>query len=141
MAIVLGIDLGTHRIGLALSDEGETIAFPHETIAYRGREFLAASLRDLVVQYKISRIVVGLPKTLRGDMGPAALKTVDEVDWLKTKVDAQWILWDERLSTQEIERLLREAELSPARRKGVRDQLAAQRILQNYLDHSRNLKA
>ena len=67
-------------------------------------------------------------------MGPAAKKITEEVDWLKANKKLDWVFWDERLSTQEVERAMLDHDVSHARRKEMRDQLAAQRILQNYLD-------
>lgn len=138
MSALLGLDMGEKRIGVSVTDESGSIATPLRNLEFRGRKELLAELTHLVDQYHISKIVVGLPKTLKGEIGPAARKVTEQVEWLKAYIDKPWILWDERLSTQEIERVLLAAEVSRARRKEVRDQLAAQRILQSYIDASRN---
>ncbi|MDA9101339.1 Holliday junction resolvase RuvX, partial [Omnitrophica bacterium] len=75
------------------------------------------------------------PKTLKGEIGPAAQNVLKQVEGLKKEIPASWILWDERLSTAEVEKMLIQADLRREKRKHVRDQLAAQRILQSYLDH------
>ena len=88
----------------------------------------------LAGEYKASKVVVGLPKTLKGEEGISAQKVIGHVEWFKANSSFEWILWDERLSTAEVERIMVEADVSRKKRKEVRDQLAAQRILQTYLD-------
>lgn len=135
---LLGLDLGEKRVGVAVSDESGILATPLTTLEFRGRKDLLAELTKLVDAYHVKKIVVGLPKALSGKIGPAAKKVMEQVEWLKAELDRPWIFWDERLSTQEVERVLLAADLSRQRRREVRDQLAAQRILQSYLDHERN---
>ena len=138
MASWLGLDLGEKRVGVAMSDETTRLATPVTTLEIRGRNHLLKELTKLIDEYHVTKIVVGLPQTLKGEMGPAAQKVIEVVDWLKTSIDRTWIFWDERLSTQEVERVLIEADVRRDKRKQVRDQLAAQRILQSYLDsHSK----
>jgi len=138
MGVWIGLDFGEKRVGVAVTDEEKRMAFPLKTLEFRGRNDLLAQIKKIIADYRAEQIVVGLPKTLKGDMGPAARKIMDEVEWFKSQVPGPWVLWDERLSTKEVERVLQEAELSPSRRKEVRDRLAAQRILQNYLDYQTN---
>ena len=116
------------------------LATPLVTLEVKSREQLAQRVGELVDEYRVTEIVVGLPKTLRGEIGPAAQKILKEVEWFKTKLECPIVTWDERLTTQEVERVLLEANMSRDKRKGVRDKLAAQRILQNYLDFHRNVK-
>ena len=137
MPILLGLDLGEKRVGVAQSDETGTIAEATATLTFKGKEDLLKQLRESLERIHPEKIVVGLPKTLRDEMGPAAKKVVDWVEWLKSRLAGEWVLWDERLSTAEVERILLEADMSREKRKGVRDQLAAQRILQSYLDAHR----
>lgn len=138
MAIFLGLDLGEKRVGVARSDETGTIAEAHETMIYASREDLLNQLRKIVEEVRPEKIVVGLPQTLRGEMGPAAKKVLDWVDWLKERLPAEWVFWDERFSTVEAEKILLEADLSRRKRRDLRDRLAAQRILQSYLDAVKN---
>jgi putative Holliday junction resolvase len=138
MASWLGLDLGEKRVGVAIADESSRVATPVTTLDIRGRKHLADELTKLVEAYHVTKIVVGLPKTLKGEMGPAAHKIVETVEWLKASIDQSWVFWDERLSTQEVERILIAADVRPARRKQMRDQLAAQRILQSYMDSHRD---
>ena len=137
MAVMMGLDLGEKRIGVAVSDEGASIATPLTTIEARSRKQVLEELSKIMERYHVSKIVVGLPKTLRGEIGPSATKVMEQVEWLKSYIDKPWIFWDERLTTQEVERVLLEADVKRARRKELRDSLAAQRILQGYLDHER----
>ncbi len=134
MEVLLGLDMGEKRVGVAVSDETATIASPLITLGFHSRKELLRNLTELVNRYQVSRIVVGLPKTMKGEIGTQAQKITGHVDWLRRSLEADWILWDERLSTQEVERLLIHADVSRAKRKGIRDRLAAQRILQSYLD-------
>lgn len=135
MPVLLGLDLGEKRVGVAVTDESGSIALPLVTLEIRGRRHLLTELLKINEEHHAVKIVVGLPKTLKGEMGPAAEKVMAEVEWLKSQLDLPLVFWDERLSTQEVERVLIEADVSRAKRREVRDQLAAQRILQSYLDH------
>lgn len=135
MGCLLGIDMGEKRIGVAVSDETQTLAEPLTTIIFHGREPLKREIEKIIALYGVEKIVVGLPVTMKGEIGPSAKKILAQVDWLKQAVDRPWVMWDERLSTAEAERILLMADLSRSRRKQVRDRVAAQRILQNYLDH------
>jgi putative holliday junction resolvase len=131
---LLGLDLGEKRIGVAFVPAGTTIAFPVKTIEVRGREQVLAQIQKLILEHKAEKVVVGLPKTLKGEMGIAAQKRVQEVEWYQSRISVPMVMWDERLSSKEVERMLISADVSRERRKEVIDQLAAQRILQNYLD-------
>ena len=139
MASILGLDLGEKRVGLAISDELEILATPFSVVRFKNRAELLLEIEKVVQEYRIGKIVVGLPKTLKGEIGPAARKTIEEVECMKARLpEVEWVFWDERLSTAEVERVLLDADLSRSRRKEVRDKLAAQRILQNYLDAQKN---
>lgn len=137
MAVFLGLDLGEKRVGVARSDETGTIAEAAETLSYKTREDLLEQLRKVVGEVSPEKIIVGLPQTLRGEEGFAAKKVLTLVDWLKEEIRVEWVLWDERFTTAEAERILLEADLSRRKRRGLRDRLAAQRILQSYLDREK----
>ena len=131
---LLGLDLGEKRIGVAFVPAGTTIAFPVKTIEVKGREQVLVQIQKLVLEHKAEKVVVGLPVTLKGEMGIAAQKRTQEVEWYQSRLAVPVVMWDERLSSKEVERMLISADVSRERRKEVMDQLAAQRILQNYLD-------
>ena len=138
MAVLLGLDLGEKRVGVAVTDELGMMAVPLLTLERRSRKQILEEIQKISAQYHVSKIVVGLPKTLKGEVGPAAEKILAEVEWFKQQMEKPFICWDERLSTQEVERVLLAADLSRSRRREVRDRLAAQRILQNYLDYQKS---
>lgn len=139
MPFLLGLDFGQKRIGVAVSDESRSMAFPLTMIPFNGRKQVMQDLQKIMRQHPADTIVVGLPVTLAGHLGPAALKIKEHVKWFEAEMrDQAWILWDERLTTKEVERVLLAADMSREKREGVRDQLAAQRILQTYMDFTRN---
>ena len=131
---LLGLDLGEKRIGVAFVPAGTTMAFPVETIEVKGREQVLAQFQKLILKHKAEKVVVGLPITMKGEMGIAAQKRTQEVEWYQSRISVPMVMWDERLSSKEVERMLIDADVRRERRKEVIDQLAAQRILQNYLD-------
>lgn len=133
---LLGLDLGEKRIGVAFVPAGTTIAFPVRTIEVKGREQVLAQIQQLILEHKAERVVVGLPITLKGERGVAAEKRIKEVEWYQVHLSVPVVMWDERLSSKEVERILIGADVRRDKRKEVIDMLAAQRILQNYLDSS-----
>lgn len=137
MAVRLGLDLGERRVGVALTDEAGIMALPLTTFEIRGRKHLLSLLQETVKRYGVSEIIIGLPKTLKGEIGEAAKKVTEEAAWIETELGLPVKLWDERLTSQEVERYLQEAEIHYSRRKELRDQMAAQKILQCYLDSLR----
>ena len=137
-AALLGLDLGEKRVGVAVVPRGTTMAFPLKTIPRKGREQFAAEIEALVKEQKAEKIIIGFPRTLKGTIGPAAQKVADDVKWLETRWSVPVVFWDEWLSTKEAGRVLLVADVSREKRKEVIDQLAAQRILQSYLDSTLN---
>ncbi len=126
---VLGIDFGEKRIGLAISDGLGITAQPLAVVAdIQGIKQVLAERDD------VHKIVVGLPKNLRGEIGPQAQKTLVFIEELKKETGLPILTWDERFSTGQAERMLIEAGLSRKKRKSVVDKSAAALILQSYLD-------
>ena len=129
----LGIDFGSSRIGIAISDDLGMLAHPLETIR-NDSEFLSR-LQQIVLQKGVSRIVVGIPRNMDGSYGPAAEKAKLFLSQLKSKfAGVQLIAWDERLTTVEAQRLLHAAGRDIKKSRPVIDQVAAQVLLQSYLD-------
>lgn len=129
--LVLGIDHGSVRVGLAISDELGIFAMPLEVVP------LASALTriaELVQQRKIGMIVLGMPRNMDGSYGPKTEEVRRFAEKLKTKVSIEIRFWDERLTTLGAERALREADVSSKKRKEVIDQLAAQQILEGFLE-------
>jgi len=134
---ILGIDYGHKRFGLALSDEGETLASPLPVYQRRDTKEDHAFLAALIHEKKVGRIVVGLPRNMDGSLGEMANEVLTFVDTLRQRLGHPVDTFDERLSSAEAERVLIQADLSRKRRKTLKDSLAAVLILQGYLD-SRN---
>jgi putative Holliday junction resolvase len=129
----LGIDLGASRIGIAISDELGMLAHPVETIP-NDSGFLS-KLQKMVIEKGITTIVMGIPRNMDGSYGPAAEKAKLFLSQLKTEFPGvQLIPWDERLTTMEAQRLLHAAGRDVKKSRPVIDQVAAQVILQSYLD-------
>lgn len=135
MSRAVGIDLGSRRIGVALSDSARTVATPYETVHRSGApEHAHRRIAEIVAAEGADTVVVGLPLSLDGSTGPAARAVLDEVDRLGAVVGAEVVTWDERLSTVEAERGMRAMGVRRGRRRGIVDQLAATVILQSWLD-------
>jgi len=131
---VLGVDLGQARTGVALSDELRMLAHPLETIENRSAEKVARRVRQIVAEKEVDCVVVGLPRHMNGSLGPAAEKAQQFVEKLRSLISCEVVTWDERLSTVAAERALRDAGKKTRETRGIRDQVAAQIILQSYLD-------
>ena len=134
----MALDIGDRTIGVACSDAGLILASPVETIQRRGPKADAIRIEALVKDRGVSRIVAGLPLTLKGVEGVQSAKVQEFVAVLKRRVQVPVEMWDERLTTREAERTLIAADLSRARRKEVIDQMAAVLILQTWLDARSN---
>lgn len=130
----LGLDIGDKRIGVAISDPEEILASPLATITREDDKKAIADIIKLVDQHNVERIVVGLPYSLDGSIGGQANKVMDFAERLSQYTRASMEIWDERLSTVAVERLLREAGKKKAKKRERRDAAAAAFILQGYLD-------
>ncbi len=134
MKRVMGIDYGTARIGIALSDELQMLAHPSETITLAKTSDPLGRIATLALEKNVERIVVGLPRHMNGTEGESAGKVREFAEKLRTKVSCEVRTWDERLSTVAAHRSLREAGKSTRQTRGYVDQVAAQILLQGYLD-------
>jgi putative Holliday junction resolvase len=130
---VLGLDLGDARIGVAISDDDRRLAVPVGTI-HTGAPADLKAIAGLVTEHAATAVVVGLPLSLSGKRGPAAVKAEAFVEALLSTLGIPVELQDERLSTVEAERALREAGVSGKRRRRQVDEVAATVILQAWLD-------
>lgn len=136
---LLGLDLGSKTIGLAISDSGLAVASPLETL--RRKKFTADAevLIALIGERNIGGLVLGLPKNMDGSEGPRAQSTRQFAANLLEKINIPIAFWDERLSTAEVERvLIDQADMTRKRRGEVIDKMAASVILQNCLDFMQN---
>ena len=135
---VLGLDIGSHRIGMAISDELGMIAQGLKTIKRESIEKDLSEIAVTIAQLNIEKIVVGLPKNMDGTLGKQAEMVFQWIKALKKKIHLPVVAWDERLSTVGASKILLEADLSRKKRKTVIDRLAAVLILQGYLNQSRS---
>lgn len=134
MRRVLGVDFGRARIGVAISDELGLLAHPVETIPAASIKAAAARVAEIARERDVERIVLGLPRHMSGQIGVAAEEVTAFADRLRPLLPCPITLWDERLSTSAANRALREVGQKTRRTRGVVDQVAAQMILQGYLD-------
>lgn len=136
-ARLIGIDVGTRTLGLALSDVSRTIASGLETIRRTKFKADAARLIDLVREHKVGGLVIGLPINLDGSIGPRAQASRAFARLIGPMAEVPMLMWDERMTTAAAERLLIEADASRKRRAEVIDKMAATLILQGALDRMR----
>ncbi|WP_321446789.1 Holliday junction resolvase RuvX [uncultured Cohaesibacter sp.] len=143
---LLGLDLGTKTIGLAISDTGKAIASPLETIPRTKFGKDAERLIAICAEQEIGGFVLGLPLNMDGSEGPRAQATRDfylsmRDFWRERELPVIPVtFWDERLSTVAVTRTLLDADTSRARRGEVVDKMAASFILQGALDRARNMR-
>lgn len=130
----MALDVGSRTIGIACSDALLMTAQGIETIRRTSLENDFNRLRELISEYEVHELVVGMPKNMNGTKGNRAEKTEEFVEKMKAVIDLPVTFWDERLSTVMAERQLIAADVSRKKRKGVIDKMAAVVILQGYLD-------
>jgi len=139
MVRTLGIDLGSKRIGVAVSDTDGRMATPIETVARSGdRRRDHRRLLAIADEWEVEHIVVGLPLSLDGSHGPAVVLVLEEVAQLRDVAPVPVDTYDERLTTVTADRTLRELDLDAKARRKVIDQVAAAVLLQAWLDGQRN---
>ena len=131
---IMALDVGSRTIGIACSDALLMTAQGIETIRRTSLENDFNRLRELISEYEVHELVVGMPKNMNGTKGERAEKTEEFVEKMKAVIDLPVTFWDERLSTVMAERQLLAADVSRKKRKGVIDKMAAVVILQGYLD-------
>ena len=129
-----GIDYGTVRIGVAVSDPDRKLASPYETYPRKSQAQDAEYFCRLVAEERIVRFVVGLPLHLSGDLSDKAEEAIRFGCWLSEATGITVDYFDERYTSVEAERLLRDAKLTDKKRKERRDKLAAQILLSAYID-------
>ena len=138
----LGLDLGTRTLGISISDTTLTIASALKTIRFSDSDYdsLIPELRGIIEEYDISKIVLGLPKNMNNTMGDRCSTTIEFQNKLIEHFNIDVVLQDERLTTVEATNYMLEADISRKKRKKKRDSLAANIILQTYLDREKGGK-
>lgn len=134
----IGLDVGDKTIGIAVSDPSGLIAQGIKTIRRESLDNDVFEIKKIIDAFKVEEIVVGFPKNMNGTIGAQGQKVINFVEYLKKEIDLPIMLWDERLTTVEVNRMLVEnADMRRDKRKKVIDKLAATIILQGYLDYKR----
>ena len=131
---VLGLDVGDRRIGVAMSDPLGIIANPLTVIERKTEDAALGEITALAGQHEVGRIVVGLPRSMDGSLGPQARSVQEFVEMLEGQTELPVVTWDERLSTVAAQRALAEAGVKREKRKKHVDSVAAAFVLQGYLD-------
>jgi len=131
---ILGLDLGSKRIGVAISDALGITAQGLLTIEVGKNVSTVKELEGIIEKKAVKEIVVGLPLNMDGSYGPQAKDAVRFADELKNRFNMPVTLWDERMSTMEVERVMISGGASRKKRKNRIDKLAAQVVLQSYLN-------
>jgi putative Holliday junction resolvase len=142
----MGLDIGDRSIGIAISDENQSIAFPHENYVRVGKKKDIAHLINLILEKGIIRIVAGMPYNMNGTLGPQGEKTGQFIKALKKKIQytdsvnksIEIVEWDERLTSKAAERDLILTDMRREDRKKNIDMVAGTLILQGYLDYVKN---
>jgi len=129
---ILALDFGRARIGVAISAELRLLAHPVETIL--ANERATSRVVELVRERNVEHVVVGIPKRMNGQIGTAATEALEFVEKLRAVLPCPVVTWDERLTTVAAHRALRDAGKKTRHTRGYIDQVAAQMILQSYLD-------
>ncbi len=130
----MGIDYGTKRIGVAISDPSRTMAHPLDTVQVKGDGSHMGLIGRIVQDYEVGKVVVGLPVNMDGSMGESARKVTAWAETLERSVGVPVELWDERLTTSEAHDFLIRLEVKGKKRRHIIDKIAASIILQDYLE-------
>jgi putative holliday junction resolvase len=132
MKPILALDFGRARIGAAISDELQLLAHPVETIP--ANEQAASRVAEIVRERKVDHVIAGIPRQMNGQIGAAATEVLQFVEKLRAILPCPVVTWDERLTTVAAHRALRDAGKKTRDTRSYIDQVAAQMILQSYLD-------
>lgn len=136
----LGIDLGSKTVGLAMSDTTLTIASTYKTIYFKDEDYRSTinEIKDIIKEYNITKIILGLPKNMNNTLGERAEITLKYKELLEKSTGLPVIMFDERLTSVISNSILIEADMSRKKRKKKVDSIAAQIILQDYLNKEKN---
>lgn len=132
----LGLDLGTKTLGISISDKTGIIASNFKTLRFAEKDYDSTiePLKEIVNEYDIKCIVLGLPKNMNNSLGFRSEETLEYKKLLENNINIDVVLQDERLTTMEANNYMLEADISRKKRKEKKDELAASIILQSYLD-------
>ena len=136
----LGIDLGSKTVGLAMSDTTLTIASTYKTIFFKDEDYRStiSEIKDIIKEYNITKIILGLPKNMNNTLGERAEITIKYKELLEQSTGLPVVMFDERLTSVISNSILIEADMSRKKRKKKVDSIAAQIILQDYLNKEKS---
>jgi putative Holliday junction resolvase len=134
MSRIIGIDIGEKRMGVAISDETQTLARGIEAIEVKSKDDCFLKIKSIIDKNNAKEVVVGLPLNMNGSRGPQAQRATAFIKDLEGRFSIPITAFDERLTTKQGERILIEADMSRKKRRTKIDSLAAQIMLQSYLD-------
>ena len=132
---LLGIDMGTKRIGVSICDENRKIATPYETIQFTNLNNLISRFKEVILENNIKGIIFGLPLNMDGTEGPSAQSVKDKIKLIRKEIIIPIVLWDERLSTVGSFNLSSQLDINVSKRVKNIDQNSASFILQGVLDY------
>ena len=138
--IIMSVDLGKARTGIAISDNGESFAFPKTVITEYNTEKLIDKICNLAKEYSAELIVVGLPRNMDGSFGSRAEECKAIAEQIKLKSEVDTVMWDERCTTVSAHTALNYTDTKGKKRKNVIDAVAAVIILEDYLKFRQNRK-
>ena len=138
--IIMSVDLGKARTGIALCDKGESLAFPKEVITEYNEDRLIEKLCERAKEFGAELIVVGHPKNMDGSCGSRAKECADIADKIRIQSRIETVLWDERCTTVSAHTLLNMTDTKGKKRKEKIDAVAAVMILEDYLSYRKNSK-
>ncbi len=133
---VLGLDVGEKTIGIALTDPMRSIASPLLTVERKNFKADLLALTDITSEYGVAALIIGYPINMNGTEGPRCQSVRQFARNIQEKLPVPILLWDERMSTLAVERMMDQAELSRGRQDALVDKLAASYLLQSFLDYA-----
>ncbi len=139
--IILAVDLGKKRTGLAICDKNEILSSPLETIIENDDNILIDKIQKKVQETKTEVLIIGLPKNMDGTLGESAIRAQSISSNLKNRLNIPIILWDERMTTVSAHMILSQANVRGKKRKNAIDSLSASIILENYLQFRKFTKS
>ena len=137
-ARLIGLDLGSKRIGVAICDDKRKISTPFKTIDYRNMQYLLDQLTNIIYENNISGIIIGFPINMEGSLGKAAQSVKDKASIISEKLKMDVVLWDERMSTKGAFNISKELDVNVTNRVKKIDENAASFILQGAIDYLNN---
>ena len=138
--IILAVDLGAVRTGLALCEKSETLAFPLCTITEKNLDVLAKKISEKIIETNAELLLIGLPKNMNGTLGKSAENTIHFKEIMENHTNIPIVLWDERLTTVSAQHYLNSGNVKSKNKKSIIDALSGSIILQSYIDYRKTLK-